>query len=57
MNCSVGNHGDPEVNLLDGARAVKMGLAAQDAAAKGKVVHMRTVTLTEQDVSRKGATG
>ena len=51
------NHGEPEVRLLDGACAVEMGLAAQEAAAKGKVVHMRAVTLTEQDVSRKGATG
>ena len=50
------NHGEPEVRLHDGARAVEMGLAAQEAAAKGKVVHMHAVTLTEQDVSRKGAT-
>ncbi len=50
-------HGEPEVGLIDGARAVEIGLAAQEAAAKGKVVHMSAVTLMQQGVSRNGETG
>ena len=49
----VRNGGAPEVTVGDGAAAVKMGLAAQDAAASGETVRLAAQAST----SRQAATG
>jgi len=49
----VRNGGAPEVTVGDGAAAVKMGLAAQDAAASGETVRLAA----QASASRQAATG
>ncbi len=54
----VRNGGTPEVTLTDGARAVAMGLAAQEAAMTGKTVRLDFSTPpTDMEVSQTSAPG